>query len=169
MFPTLRRLQASPAYTHLIQGIKLDLKKAMLAKNSAQKNTIRAVLAAIKDNEIAGGKQTEYDVYRVLNKMIKQRLESETTFRLQKRDDLAAVEAEEAASIRTFVERLPVASDEEVEAKTLEWLKKLHAEDPKMSMAAVYKLVTPELADSWSTAPAMVRSRIGELYKKIWG
>lgn len=169
MFASLRRFQASPAYTQLMTSIKLDLKQAMIAKNKVEKNTIRSVLSSIKNSEIDGGKQTEFDLFRLFSKMVKQRNESEQMYVAQQRLDLAEVEAQESHIIRKYLESLPVASEDEVASKTEKWLKELHEQNNALALKDIMKQVTDEFAQGWNTFPAAIRASVPKLYKQIWG
>lgn len=167
MFASVRRLQATPAYTQLVAAMKGDLKLAMLAKQAVRKNTIRSALAAIKNAEIDGAAQSEHAVSRVLNKMIKQRIDSEKMYRDQQRADLAAVESEEGAILRHYITLLPVASADEVALKLEAWMRELAAGGP-LKVGAVFRLITPELAAGWGTAPDAVKPLVADVYKRVF-
>lgn len=111
MFATIRRFQATPGYTQLLQTLKVDLKQAMIAKNGPEKNTIKAIMATIKNREIDGAKQTETSLKRTLGKMIKQRKDSETLYRNQDRDDLADVEQKETVFIQKYLDTVEASEN----------------------------------------------------------
>ncbi|RKP32338.1 hypothetical protein METBISCDRAFT_25851 [Metschnikowia bicuspidata] len=111
MFASLRRFQATPGYTQFLQTLKVDLKQAMIAKNGPEKNTIKAIMATLKNREIEGAKQTDASLKKILGKMIKQRKESEQLYRKQNRADLADIELKESAFIQKYSDSI------EVEAK----------------------------------------------------
>lgn len=106
MFATLRKFQATPGYTKVVQTLKVDLKQAMIAKDGPQKNTIKAIMATIKNREIDGAKQTEPALRRTFAKMIKQRMDSEVLYREQNRADLADVEQKETMVIQKYLDIL---------------------------------------------------------------
>lgn len=169
MFASIRRLQASAAYTQAMAGIKADLKQAMIGKRNVEKNTIRSILSTIKNNEIDGGKQSEYELYRVFNKMWKQRVDSEAMYRSEKRDDLAQVEAQESEILKKYVESLPLASDAEVAERTEKWLSEQYAAGGKLvKMVDLLKLVTDDFAAAWKTVPSAIRSKVPAIYKQMW-
>ncbi|KAM9921790.1 hypothetical protein OXX59_006276 [Metschnikowia pulcherrima] len=169
MFASIRRLQASPAYTQLMGAIKSDLKQAMLAKNKIEKNTIRSVLSSIKNSEIDGGKQTEFDLYKLFTKMVKQRTDSEQLYTSQDRSDLAEVEAQESKIIKKYLESLPVAPETEIAAKAEKWVAELFEKDPNVALKDIMKQVTDEFASGWNTFPAAIRATIPQLHKKFAG
>jgi hypothetical protein len=87
------------------------LKEAMKAKDSRRVSTLRMVLAALKDKDIAARTETsregisDDDVLGLLAKMIKQREESAAAFEQGHRPELAKSEQEEIAIIRAFMPR----------------------------------------------------------------
>ena len=87
-----------------------DVKSAMRARDKERLAVLRLITAAIKQREVderleLGGP----DVLQVLDKMVKQRRDSEGQYRDAGRDDLAA---QEALEIRIISEYLPEALDE---------------------------------------------------------
>ena len=88
-----------------------DVKDAMKAKQAKRVSTLRMVLAAIKDRDIAGRTETsregvpDDEILQLLTKMIKQREESAATFEQGARLELAAGEREEIAIIREYMPR----------------------------------------------------------------
>lgn len=86
-----------------------ELKEAMKAKDAKRVSTLRMVLAALKDKDIAARTETsregigEDDVLSLLAKMIKQREESAAAFEQGGRPELAAAEREEIVIIATFM------------------------------------------------------------------
>lgn len=85
------------------------MKEAMKAKDAKRLSTLRLVLAALKDRDIAARTETSRDllgddeILSLLAKMIKQRDESAAAFDAGKRPELAAGEREEIAIIRSFM------------------------------------------------------------------
>lgn len=84
------------------------LKKALKAQNKIEISTLRLVLAAIKDREIAlrsagSGELADEDLAALLGKMIRQRQESATAYDAAQRPELAATERAEITVIRRFL------------------------------------------------------------------
>ena len=85
------------------------LKTAMRAKDSRTVSTVRLMLAALKDRDIAargGGNQEgipEAEIQRLLQSMVKQRRESIALYRQGNRPELAQQEEEEIAVIESFL------------------------------------------------------------------
>lgn len=112
-----------------------SLKTALLNKDTARTATIRLILAALKDRDIAAREKGNYDgipeeeILQMLQGMIKQRKESITLYEQGNRPDLVETEAKEIAIIQEF---LPTPlSKEETEKIILETLKKLDAQSIK--------------------------------------
>ena len=85
------------------------LKAAMKAKDARRVSTLRMILAAVKDRDIAARTETsregvaDDELLALLAKMIKQRDDSITQFVVGNRPDLADAEREEIAVIREFM------------------------------------------------------------------
>jgi uncharacterized protein len=87
------------------------MKDAMKAKDAKRLATVRLVLAALKDKDIAARSETSRDllgddeILGLMAKMIKQREESAAVYRQGGRPELAENEESEIAIIRTFMPR----------------------------------------------------------------
>jgi uncharacterized protein YqeY len=84
------------------------LKEAMLAKDQRRVSTVRLILAALKEKDIeargAGReKASEEEILALLQKMIKQRIESIETYDKAGRAELAQQEREEKAIIESYL------------------------------------------------------------------
>ena len=119
------------------------LKEAMRAKDAARRNTLRLVLAAIKEAEVS--QQAELDdgaIMNIVRKAVKMRQEAEEEAKRAQRDDLID-EAKQEISI--LEEYLPAAmSDEDLTAIIDAAIAKSGASSQK-EMGDVMKLVLPEV------------------------
>ena len=85
------------------------MKTAMRAKDTAGLGTIRLILAALKDRDIAARSKGNYDgipedeILQMFNSMIKQRRESITLYEQGGRCELAQKEQEEIVVIQRFM------------------------------------------------------------------
>ena len=85
------------------------MKEAMKAKDAKRLATVRLMLAALKDRDIAARSETsrellgDDEILSLLAKMIKQREESATVYDTGNRPELAAGEREEIVIIRSFM------------------------------------------------------------------
>ena len=85
------------------------MKEAMKAKDAKRLSTVRLMLAALKDRDIAARSETsrellgEDEILTLLAKMIKQREESVLAYDTGNRPELAAGEREEIVIIRSFM------------------------------------------------------------------
>lgn len=99
----------------LRQSLNDALKTAMLGKDSRGVSTIRLILAALKDRDIAARSRGvadgigEDEILQMLQSMIKQRRESIALYEKGNRPDLVDQEAEEIVIIEKF---LPAQMDE---------------------------------------------------------
>ena len=88
------------------------MKEAMKAKDAKRLATVRLMLAALKDRDIAARSETskeligDDEILTLLAKMIKQREESATAFDSGNRPELAANERGEIEIIRSFMPAL---------------------------------------------------------------
>jgi len=96
------------------------LKTAMKARDARTVSTVRLILAALKDRDIAARGEgnaeglTDPDIARLLQGMIKQRRESIALYEQGNRPDLAQQEDEEIAVIESFLPRQ--MTDDEIAA-----------------------------------------------------
>ncbi len=99
----------------LRERLKLSLKEYMLGKNKHAVSTVRLILAALKDRDIAARAKNnnngidEEEIISMLQTMVKQRHESIAMYEAGDRQDLAKQEASEIEIIGEF---LPVQLDE---------------------------------------------------------
>ncbi|RAU21002.1 glutamyl-tRNA amidotransferase [Paramagnetospirillum kuznetsovii] len=104
----------------LRQQLKDALKTAMLAKEARTVSTVRLIMAALKDRDIAARPKGQADgiaddeILQMLQAMIKQRRESITMYEQGNRPELAKQEGEEIAIIETFLPKQ--MTEAEVEA-----------------------------------------------------
>jgi hypothetical protein len=108
-----------------------QMKEAMRAKNALRLSTIRMIMAAVKDRDIAGRTEesregvSDDDILTLLAKMIKQREESAASYDTGNRPELAAGEREEIKIIREF---MPAQmSDEETQNAVRDVINKIGA------------------------------------------
>jgi uncharacterized protein YqeY len=125
-----------------VQG---DLKTAMLAKDEAALRSLRAIKSAIllAKTSAAGKELGPDEELRILQKLVKQRLESIAIYQTQQREDLAKPEQEEVEIISRY---LPKMMDEsEVRAAVAAAIAETGATSPA-EMGKVMGVVTKQLA-----------------------
>jgi len=87
------------------------LKQALKARDARSVSTVRSMLAALKERDVAARGQgnvegvAEAEIQQILQSMIKQRREAITLYEQGKRHDLAQQEREEIAVIEGFLPR----------------------------------------------------------------
>ena len=123
------------------ERINANLKEAMLAKAKVRISTIRLMLAAIKDRDIAlrgddsGAGLDDVGIMALLAKMVKQREESAVTYETAGRMELAERESAEIAVIKEFLPKQ--LSEDEVSAA----IKKAMAETGASSIRDMGKVM----------------------------
>ncbi len=111
------------------------LKSAMKAKDERRVSTLRLILAALKDRDIAARGEgnaegiADEDVLQMLVTMIRQRRDSIVFYKKGGRDDLVRQEQEETEVIREFLPKQ--LDDEETEAASREMIAEVGAKGLK--------------------------------------
>ena len=134
----------------LKQHIEDKLNEALKAKNKDAYPTLRLIISAIKDTEIAGRSKgqkeiTDSDITAILKKMIKQRNESCEIYKKAGRDELLENETKEIEVISSFLPKQ--LSDEETKKICQETLKSLAATSMK-DMGKVMGVLKSKHADT---------------------
>ena len=117
------------------------MKEAMKAKDAKRLATVRLMLAALKDRDIAARSETsrellgDDEILTLLAKMIKQREESAAAYDSGNRPELATGEREEITIIRSF---MPAQMDE---AAMKEAVQKVIAETAAASIKDMGKVM----------------------------
>ncbi len=89
---------------NLKEQIKADIKDAMRAKDTARRNTLRNLSAAIKQIEVDERRElSDADVEAILMKYAKQREDAKEQFAAGGRDDLVAKEEAELTLVRAYL------------------------------------------------------------------
>lgn len=128
----------------LVERIKDAVKDAMRARDKARLAALRLITAEFKRIEV--DERIEIDDARalsVLDKMVKQRLDSEAQYRAAGRDELAEVEAFEISVIREYLPE-PL-TDENLEALVAEAIAAVGATS-MAQMGAVMGQLKPQVA-----------------------
>ncbi len=143
-----------------------SLKAAMKSRNERSVSTLRLILAAIKDRDIAakskGNKDgvSDDEVLGLLQSMIKQRRESIELYEKGGRPELAQKEAEEIAIIEGFLPKQ--MSEDELAQAIQDVIADVGAENLKdmgKAMGALKEKYTGRI--DFSKASAMVKERLG--------
>lgn len=142
----------------LVERIKDAVKDAMRARDKARLASLRLITAEFKRIEV--DERIEIDDARalsVLDKMVKQRLDSEAQYRAAGRDELAEVEAFEITVIREYLPE-PL-NDETLDALVAEAISAIGATS-MAQMGAVMGQLKPQVAG---------RADMGVLSAKVKG
>ena len=146
----------------LQDGIMAAMKTAMKAKDQTALTALRAVKSAIllaNTESGAGGKLTDEQELKILQKQVKQRKDSAVIFLEQGREDLAAPELAEAEVIVQFLPEAMSEKDvEEVVVKTIETLGASGMKDMGKVMGVVSKALAGK-ADG-KTISSIVKAKL---------
>ncbi len=120
----------------LKEQIKNDIKEAMRAKDTAKRDTLRNLNAAIKQIEVDDRRElSDADVEAILMKYAKQREDAKAQFADAGRDDLVAKEEAELAIVKSYLPE-PLS---EAELETI--IKEIIAETGAQSMKDMGKVM----------------------------
>ncbi|CAL9737301.1 hypothetical protein MOSE0_L08196 [Monosporozyma servazzii] len=159
---------SNEAYTLVVNGLKKDLKQALLTKNEVKKTTIRNMMAALKNKTIDSKTHTidTFDIYGTYEKMIHQRKDSIKEYLNNKREDLVEKEQNELDIIKEYQTLLPVISKSELDLKVKNLLESLKQEHPELQLKEVFsKIDWKVLPGEWKASQNMIKSSVVEQYK----
>ena len=130
----------------LKEKLQSDLTDAIRSQDSVKSGTIRMLLAAITNEEVAGKSAkvlSDAEVITVLSREAKKRREAVEAYTNAKRDDLANKEKEEAAVITLYLpEQL---SEADIKKLIADAIMETHAAGPA-GMGSVMKVLQPKIA-----------------------
>lgn len=128
----------------LREQINDDLKAAMRGGEVARRDTIRLLLAALKQREVDERKVlTDADVLGIIEKMLKQRRDSISQFEQGGRQDLADKEKQELALLQAYMPQ--ALGDAEITAAVAAAVAETGAAAPS-DMGKVMAVLKPKLA-----------------------
>jgi uncharacterized protein YqeY len=130
----------------LKETLHADLTDAMRNKDEVRRATLRMVLTAVTNEEVAGKQArvlSDDEVLKVLGRELKKRKEAASAYEDAEHPERAAAERAEAAVIEGY---LPAQlSDDELTALVAEAVAEVGASDPK-AMGQVMKAAQPRIA-----------------------
>ena len=128
----------------LREKINDDVKSAMRSGDTARRDTIRLLLAALKQREVDERKTlSDADVLGVIEKMIKQRRDSISQFEQGGRQDLADKEKQELALLQDYMPQ--AMGEDELAAAVVAAVAETGASGPA-DMGKVMAVLKPKLA-----------------------
>ena len=129
----------------LKEKLQTDLTDAIRARDEVKSGTVRMLLAAITNEEVAGKAAkvlTDAEIITVLSREAKKRREAVDAYTQAKRDDLANKEKAEGAIIAQYLpEQL---SEEEIKKLITEAIAQTNASGPA-GMGLVMKVLQPKI------------------------
>jgi uncharacterized protein YqeY len=169
--PVLRYRVRLPSLLEVTRGMLRQqfneaLKAAMLAKDSRTVSTVRLIVAALKDRDIAARSRgvtdgiSDDEILQMLSQMVKQRRESITLYEQGARLDLAQQETEEIAIISRFMPKQ--MSDAEMTAAVKKVLAEIDAKGLK-DMGRTMAVLKERFAGSmdFTKASGIVKAQLG--------
>ena len=130
----------------LKEKLQADLTDAIRSRNEVVSGTVRMLLAAITNEEVAGKTAkvlTDAEIITVLSREAKKRREAVEAYTQAKRDDLAGKEKAEAAVIANYLpEQL---SEAEIKKLIADAIAETDAKGPA-GMGLVMKVLQPKIA-----------------------
>ena len=130
----------------LKEKLQADLTDAIRSRNEVVSGTVRMLLAAITNEEVAGKAAkvlTDAEIITVLSREAKKRREAVEAYTQAKRDDLASKEKAEAAVIANYLpEQL---SEDEIKKLIQAAIAETDAKGPT-GMGLVMKVLQPKIA-----------------------
>jgi uncharacterized protein YqeY len=130
----------------LKEKLQTDLTDAIRSRNEVVSGTVRMLLAAITNEEVAGKAAkvlTDAEIITVLSREAKKRREAFEAYTQAKRDDLASKEKAEAAVITNYLpEQL---SEDEIKKLIQAAIAETDAKGPA-GMGLVMKVLQPKIA-----------------------
>ena len=130
----------------LKEKLQADLTDAIRSRNEVVSGTVRMLLAAITNEEVAGKEAkvlTDAEIITVLSREAKKRREAVEAYTQAKRDDLAGKEKAEAAVIANYLpEQL---SEDEIKKLIADAIAETGAKGPA-GMGLVMKVLQPKIA-----------------------
>ena len=130
----------------LKEKLQADLTDAIRSRNEVVSGTVRMLLAAITNEEVAGKAAkvlTDAEIITVLSREAKKRREAVEAYTQAKRDDLAGKEKTEAAVIANYLpEQL---SEDEIKKLIADAITETDAKGPA-GMGLVMKVLQPKIA-----------------------
>ena len=129
----------------LKEKLQADLTDAIRSRNEVVSGTVRMLLAAITNEEVAGKAAkvlTDAEIITVLSREAKKRREAVEAYTQAKRDDLASKEKAEAAVIANYLpEQL---SEDEIKKLIADAIAETGAKGPA-GMGLVMKVLQPKI------------------------
>ena len=148
----------------LKEKLQADLTEAIRGRDEVKSGTIRMLLSAITNEEVAGKAAkvlTDAEIITVLSRETKKRREAVEAFTAAKRDDLAKKEKAEAAVIAQYLpEQL---SEAEIKKMIADAITETNAAGPA-GMGLVMKVLQPKIAGKadGGVVSGLVKAALGQ-------
>jgi uncharacterized protein YqeY len=128
------------------ERLKIDLKDAMKAKEVFKRDTIRFLMSALKQVEVDERRElSDDDIYKIIQKSIKQREDAAQQYKDADRDDLYQKEINEALLLKEYMPKQ--LSSDELSKIVKELIQENDASGMK-DMGKIMKLTTQSVGNS---------------------
>lgn len=126
-------------------------------------------MSGIKNKEIdtKPEKHNEFLLFELYKKFIQQRQESVEEYKKNNRDDLVERETKEIEIIKTYLDALPVASQEVIEEKVTELINELQKDGPKKIGDIMRSVDWKKVEQEWRASDSSVRTAIAKIHKAL--
>ncbi|QPG75121.1 hypothetical protein FOA43_002464 [Brettanomyces nanus] len=174
---SIRWASTTPAYDELMKSLRDDLKHNIRMKaDPLEKNVIRSILTEVKNMEIDSRDQLqdEFKLYDLLNEMIKDRRHSAEVYMKEGSPDrfkqVGLNEIREADYLVQYLERLPVATEKQVDDRVKQLANTLKNEDLLTNKQSLFKKVPWKTIQSdWNASKSAVTKSVNRVYEELVG
>jgi len=181
-FPSIRlgsvRLLATKstaAYDEIMRSLRSDLKQSIRMKaDPLEKNVIRSILTEVKNMEIAsrGELHDEFKLADLFSKMIKERKASAAEYMKEGSPDrfqqVGLNELREANFLAAYLQRLPVASDKEVDEYVTKLAETLKTEGELNSKQDLFKKIPWKIVkDQWHASRSSISKSVDRVFEEV--
>ncbi|GME87817.1 carbon-nitrogen ligase activity, with glutamine as amido-N-donor protein [[Candida] boidinii] len=168
------RFNSSAAWDEAIAAVRQDLKTNIRSRaDPLEKNVIRSILTEVKNFEVSHPEQTndEFHLYDLLNKMIKQRKETAAEYMKEGSPDrfqqVGLNELREVPYLKKYLESLPVASPDQVDAKVEAIAKALKEQDQLTIKTLFSRIPWGTISSEWQASRSSVTESVNRIFAKL--
>lgn len=130
----------------LMDQIRADLNTATKARDQVRQRTLRSIIAAVQEAQVAGAAATQLDddgIAAVIKAQVKRRIDAAEAFDAGNATDRAAAERAEMAILETY---LPAALDDDALVQIVTSVMETNGYSEKADMGKAMKAVNAEVA-----------------------
>ena len=171
----LLSINSTTAYDEVMKVLRSDLKQSIrMEADPLEKNVIRSILTEVKNMEIAtrGELHDEFQLADLLDKMIKERNASAAEYMKEGSPDrfqqVGLNELREADFLTSYLKRLPVASDKEVDEHVTKLAETLKSEGELNSKEDLFKKIPwKTVKGQWHASRSSISKSVERVFKEV--